>query len=218
MTEDLYKLLGVKKTATVKQVREAYRKKAMKAHPDHEGGSAGAFAALKRAHDILIDSDRRAKYDVTGDMSDKPVNNEMSQVIGILATALEHVLQAIERRGADPTEFEIVKDMKITVSADLEKIQQDRKALQAMRKKTERLSGRFGVRNGENYLEGIIVGKLSAIDTPLRMCDVKEEPIKKALDILTNSSFESTGGGMQSNHQYGAARGLAGMMSGLNGN
>lgn len=209
---DLYALLGVKKTATVKQVREAYRKKAKKAHPDH-GGTPEGFAELKRAHDILIDPDRRAKYDVTGDMSDKPINNEMSQVIGILATALEHVLAQIDRRGGDPTEFEIVKDMMTTIAADLNKIETDRKMLTALRKKTEKLLGRFGVKSGENYLEGIIVGKLSACDTNLRRLTVREEPIKKALDILTNSSFRSDHGGSQASHRYGGDQVIAGMLN-----
>lgn len=209
---DLYELLGVKKTATVKQVREAYRKKAKKAHPDH-GGTQEAFAALKLAHDILIDSERRAKYDITGEVAEKPVNNEMSQVIGILATALEKVLAQIEQRGGEPVEFEIVNDMKTMIGADLADIETTRKISKALRAKTEKLIGRFGAKTGENYLEGIITGKLSAIDTNLRMLDVWEEPIKKALDILTNSTFRSDGQSEQKGYGYGSAYRISDLMN-----
>jgi curved DNA-binding protein CbpA len=207
----LYELLGVKSSATVKQIRAAYRRKAKKAHPD-TGGDAVKFAALKKAHDILIDPERRARYDATGDASEKNPDNSLSRVVGLLAAALESVLQQIERRAGDPVEFEIVSDMKILLGGNLDEIQKQREQLRAARKKTEKLIGRFGVKKGENYLEGIIVGKLSALDTKIRQLDEGEKPIKAALDILTNSSFRSDHGGGQQGHNYGSAYSLADLM------
>lgn len=45
---DMYETLGVRKNASVKTIRAAYRKRAMKAHPDAEEGSAEKFALLKK--------------------------------------------------------------------------------------------------------------------------------------------------------------------------
>lgn len=199
---DLYKILGVPKTATIKTIRAAYRKKAKKAHPD-TGGDVETFAALKRAHDILTDDTRRTKYDATGDTSEKQPDNSMAQVIGILASSLDQVLAQINQRNGNPTEYELVKDMKILLGNELDKIQRQCKELEKVRAKTEKLLGQFGVKDGENYLEGIIIGKLSALDTNIRIGREHEEPVQKALDILKGSTFRSDSQPKEQGYGYG---------------
>ena len=49
---DLYKTLGVKRTAAPKDIHKAYRKKAKSAHPD-SGGSVEAFNTLVLAYSVL---------------------------------------------------------------------------------------------------------------------------------------------------------------------
>lgn len=66
MTDDLYKIIGVPKTATDKEIRSAYRKLAKKLHPDLNPGdeaSADEFKKVSSAYAILGDKDKRAKYD-----------------------------------------------------------------------------------------------------------------------------------------------------------
>jgi len=66
MTEKLYNVLGVSKTATEKDISSAYRKLAKKYHPDlHPGDKAAEekFRELSQAHEILRDKDKRARYD-----------------------------------------------------------------------------------------------------------------------------------------------------------
>jgi curved DNA-binding protein CbpA len=66
MTTDLYAVLGADKTASQDELKAAYRRAAMKAHPDREGGSDEAFKAVQQAGDILLDPEKRAEYDKTG--------------------------------------------------------------------------------------------------------------------------------------------------------
>lgn len=208
----LYEILGVKTSATVKTIRAAYRKKAKKAHPD-TGGSIEEFNALKKAHDILIDPERRLKYDATGDTSEKAIDNSLSQVIGLLTAALDNVLQQIEARGGNPTEFEIINDMKILMGGHLDELQKKCAQVTAQRKKMERLVGRFDVKKGENYFEAIVASKMSAFDSQIRQLNEQEIPIKKALDILANSSFRSDHGGGKPDHNYGSSYKIADLMN-----
>ena len=67
--EDLYKELGVSKSATHDEIRSAYRKLAKKFHPDRNPGNKQAEEKFKRvqdAYDILGDEKKRAEYDQFG--------------------------------------------------------------------------------------------------------------------------------------------------------
>jgi len=64
-TEKLYETLGIPKTADQKDVKKAYRKLAVKHHPD-KGGDEHKFKEISAAYEILSDVDTRAKYDKFG--------------------------------------------------------------------------------------------------------------------------------------------------------
>ena len=61
-----YDLLGVEKNATFDQIKKAYRKLALKAHPD-KGGDAEKFKEISMAYEVLSDKDKREIYDQHGE-------------------------------------------------------------------------------------------------------------------------------------------------------
>jgi molecular chaperone DnaJ len=66
---DYYELLGVERTADEATIKSAYRKLAMKFHPDKNGGCRDAeakFKAVSEAYDCLKDAQKRAAYDRFG--------------------------------------------------------------------------------------------------------------------------------------------------------
>ena len=66
MTERLYNVLGVSKSATEKEISAAYRKLAKLYHPDLHPGEKAAeekFRELSQANEILGDKEKRARYD-----------------------------------------------------------------------------------------------------------------------------------------------------------
>ncbi|MBD5190288.1 MAG: molecular chaperone DnaJ [Bacteroidales bacterium] len=66
---DYYEVLGVKKDATADEIKKAYRKMAIKYHPDKNPGDKEAeekFKEAAEAYDVLSDSEKRAKYDRFG--------------------------------------------------------------------------------------------------------------------------------------------------------
>ncbi len=66
---DYYEVLGVSKGATADEIKKAYRKMAIKYHPDKNPGDKEAeekFKEAAEAYDVLSDADKRAKYDQFG--------------------------------------------------------------------------------------------------------------------------------------------------------
>ena len=66
---DYYEVLGVSKTATDEEIKKAYRKLAMKYHPDRNPGdkaSEESFKEAKEAYEMLSDGDKRGAYDRYG--------------------------------------------------------------------------------------------------------------------------------------------------------
>lgn len=67
--QDYYDLLGVSRTAKADEIKKAYRKLAMKYHPDKNQGDKEAekkFKEINEAYDVLKDEQKRAAYDRMG--------------------------------------------------------------------------------------------------------------------------------------------------------
>src|SRR6476620_10996474 len=66
---DYYEVLGVTRTASGEEIKRAYRKLAVKFHPDKNPDDAHAeekFKELGEAYDVLMDADKRSAYDRYG--------------------------------------------------------------------------------------------------------------------------------------------------------
>ena len=77
--QDLYQVLGVRKDATLDDLKRSYRKLALKLHPDKNDGSEHAsqqFKIVSSAYNILADPSKRKYYDSTGSVDDIDVSAE----------------------------------------------------------------------------------------------------------------------------------------------
>lgn len=61
--KDYYKILGVSETASEGDIKKAYRKLALKYHPDKSGGDDKKFKEINEAYQVLSNQGKRAKYD-----------------------------------------------------------------------------------------------------------------------------------------------------------
>lgn len=63
--KDYYKILGVDRNADVKDIKKAYRKRALETHPD-QGGNKEEFAEIAEAYEVLSNPEKKQIYDQYG--------------------------------------------------------------------------------------------------------------------------------------------------------
>lgn len=63
---DYYEVLGVNKGASDDEIKKAFRKAAVKYHPDKQGGDEAKFKEINEAYEVLKDKQKRNRYDQFG--------------------------------------------------------------------------------------------------------------------------------------------------------
>lgn len=76
---DYYKILGVKSNAPISEIKKAYRKLAVKHHPDKPNGNSKKFKQVSEAYDILRNPEKRNQYDMgfSIDLSEYEMSNNI---------------------------------------------------------------------------------------------------------------------------------------------
>lgn len=70
MGKDYYKILGIERNATLDEIKKAYRKLALKYHPDRTKGdkeSEEKFKEASEAYEVLVDPEKKSSYDRFGE-------------------------------------------------------------------------------------------------------------------------------------------------------
>ncbi len=63
---DYYEVLGVSRSASADEIKKAFKKAALKHHPDRSGGDEAKFKEVNEAYEVLSDSQKKAAYDQFG--------------------------------------------------------------------------------------------------------------------------------------------------------
>jgi hypothetical protein len=97
--KNLYHVLGVDRSATKDEIKEAYKKKAKETHPDVSGGDAEKFREINEAYECLIDDDRRIEYDVTG--NEELIDDKKRIIDYLVGTIIPPILSAKTLEGVN---------------------------------------------------------------------------------------------------------------------
>jgi len=81
-SRDFYTILGLKRTASEKEIKKAYHKLSLLVHPDRVSEdektlATEKFKVLARIHTILQNKEKRSIYDDTGDLDDEENDNDL---------------------------------------------------------------------------------------------------------------------------------------------
>lgn len=191
MSKNLYSVLGINKSADKKAIKKAYRKEAKKNHPDVRGNS-DKFALVKKAHDILMDDDRRIKYDSTGDESEKSPDNELGNIINCIAFHFNTVLQECSQSGTSPLIVDMVARIKMKMNSAIAENQKNLRITKTILDFDKKMIGRFKKKkDGENVFENIISNRISCLQMSISNFENTIKNHELALELVREFSYKS---------------------------
>lgn len=183
---DLYKILGVKRTAPRRDIHKAYRKKAKTAHPDG-GGSVEAFNELIMAYSVLSDTDRRTRYDETGEIDVPGPNNFDGGAIEIIAEKLGLVIHAEHDLATMDVGALIEQAIRDDIAARKASVTHQQRAgerLASLRARTKRKAEGDG-----NLVARVLDWHELAIQNHIKKHEESIRFLERALEILQDYSF-----------------------------
>lgn len=197
-----YEVLGVARDATPEQIKQAYRAASSKAHPDKDGGSTEAMAAVNLAYETLSDPERRKRYDETG--QDRPARSLQDDAVSALADMFQ---EGIAKGVADLVAFCRGEVIARSMGCREEMAKAQRFIVKLT---TQRGTVRVKKEGSPNLVHGLIDAHIAAqrktIEGNERMIE-----LGKAVEVLLDD-YEFTGdvpgafGGLEATLLAGAAR------------
>lgn len=184
---NLYEILGINPDASPDGIRRAYRKQAMKHHPDRNGDKA-VFQQVQHAYEVLSDVERRKRYDETGDTSTQAQTEEMAlraMALENLAKLLNKVVNEMDVEHDDLVEAINAVLMKVKSSVEAERDQ----ILKAI-ERHEKAEKRFKVKEGENEASSLLRSVIAGLNMKL---NTSEHELKLAIlmiDIMDRHEYE----------------------------
>lgn len=189
MTPDLYAALNLPRDADPATIHAAYRIRAKCAHPD-VGGSKEQFALVKLAHDVLMDEDRRAHYDATGEIEDNPADNHRAHVLQTINAALDASLQFCVKNNLDPITEDLVAHMRGALKEYRDQAEKQRGSLFKTLETDKGLLGRFTT-EGENALEAMLRFRIEEHEKQIASRGEAIRLFDDALELIVAYSFRA---------------------------
>lgn len=172
---NLYKILGLEKTATHNEIKKAYRLLSKKYHPD-VGGDPEMFRKIAAAYKILGSPELRLKYDNGEPLEDlfKP-NAEEDEAI----TTLVHLFLTVVNSARQIEYSDLLTDIFHAIEKTKLEFESEKEKIKKQRDKFEKVKKRIKVKKGENIFASALTNQIiacdrniSAIESKLRVGDI----------------------------------------------
>jgi curved DNA-binding protein CbpA len=192
-----YHVLKLQPDATTEQVTKAYRILSKKYHADRNPGDESAkakYAEVDAAYRVLIDPERRAVYDRTGDASEPrkgAADPEHAELCQMLQPVLLGILQEIgnQRFGANPKTVDVVAKIKARFAETATNAGKHKDSVERGLKLLRDVVDRFQVKDGENVLQGIVRSQLAQTEAELDRVTRDIEKFARVQKYLEGVSF-----------------------------
>lgn len=178
MKADLYKMLGVSREATKKEIKKAYYKLSHIHHPDKNGGDRELFEELVTAYETLIDDNKRRIYDETGIIDGSSYDNEVrKKVISAMHARLRYVVE----NGVPLDRYDLVQ----SITGEFRRESKD--LTKALDKAERFIEGLEYARSNTAVTEGYDNFMATAMDNAIKDIRVQIQNIEGELTLLDDA-------------------------------
>lgn len=175
---NLYDVLGVPKDATQKEIKQAYKREAQKAHPDRPGGDEERIRELNEAYAILGNEKSREHYDRTGTTEAEPSLEDLAYH---LLAQLIHKQVASESFSGNLV-HELIFVLNKRYMSSQRKIHEAKEKMGKLRKQL----GRIQNRKGDNLYEGALKCLINDLMAAQEQEQKHSQVLEKAIELAEN--------------------------------
>lgn len=182
---DPYAELGLPRDADAADVKSAFRRRARETHPD-TGGEAEDFNKVQRAHLILIDPQKRKRFDETGESDDEQPANPDVEAYQLIAMMLEGMAMG----DGELVEADLLNHMRECMGSDIAKTKTIISKLKRGQDRTLKVQKRF-TRNGpgENLIERMLDFQFSNFAERIRGFEKAITDRQRVIELLAEYKF-----------------------------
>lgn len=185
MIDNLYEVLGVKKEATLDDIKKSFKKKAQKLHPDKNKDNDSdenieeEFKQLQKAYHVLKDPTRRSNYDDTGEVvQQKSIEQEGWQCVCQIYSSI------LDRSNFVP--FDFVKDINHSIQASK---MQTRGMLSSCNSDCKKIQNLIDNTEGSEHLLNILDQKMKAVLSKKNQCERTLEVLDMAKTLIDGCEY-----------------------------
>ena len=185
---DLYEALNINKSATKEQIKKAYRWKAKGAHPDR-GGNAEDFHRISTAYTVLMNDQKKAHYDETGNYNEK-VNNIDQQAFQELFALINKVISELIAGNVDVIYKNVIKTVHAGIKQGIDRTVNIIKDAKKKAKNLEKLKKRFNYTGDKiNIVDGVFDQQSKALAIQIKQQEDVRIIGEKMLELLKDYEF-----------------------------
>lgn len=197
MTLDPYKELGVAHDATDAEVKAAYHAAAKKTHPDANpdtDDAAEKFDRVYRSQLILLDPQKRSRYDRTGTVDDDSPDNMRTNALQIIDNFIEtKVADFINSNfdlSKDPRRCDLLGQFRETINHEISNLTLTMMQMERSLKFLEDMGKRFSGRDAARPIERGFENRLKRVKAQIEDTKIYIEIRRQSLVIVSTYDFK----------------------------
>lgn len=185
MSKSLYETLEVDTKATQNEIKNAYRNKAKKSHPD-KGGDKKEFTLIAIAYRVLSDSKKREYYDRTGSKDDVLTIDKKAD--GLLQTIFSDIIKKFSVEKIP--NIDVIKEIKESLNATLNGLDDKKKKTIKKQKSLEKIIKKIKHKDVHNSLSSVIEQEINNETNQIKSIEEGKEIVKIAKNKIKDYKFK----------------------------